>query len=71
MVCARLCADAGAASSGVGAVANGGAAGSIANAASSAAGAAAAAANLFSEFNIPAKKEAKLTNAKKGKVILV
>ena len=34
-------------------------------------GAAAAAANLFSEFKIPAKKEDKLTNAKKGKVILV
>ena len=34
-------------------------------------GATAAAANLFSEFSIPAKKEDKLTNAKKGKVILV
>ena len=34
-------------------------------------GAAAAAANLFSVFKIPAKKEDKLTNAKKGKVILV
>ena len=34
-------------------------------------GAAAAAANLFSVFKIPEKKEDKLTNAKKGKVILV
>ena len=29
------------------------------------------AANLFSVFKIPAKKEDRLTNAKKGKVILV
>ena len=34
-------------------------------------GAAAEAANLFSVFKIPAKKEDRLTNAKKGKVILV
>ena len=34
-------------------------------------GAAAAAANLLLEFNTPEKKEAKLTNIKKGKVILV
>ena len=34
-------------------------------------GAAAAAANLLFEFNIPEKKEDKLTNNKKGKVILV
>ena len=34
-------------------------------------GAAAAAANLFSELRIPAKKDDKLTNARKGKVILV
>ena len=34
-------------------------------------GAAAAAANLFSELRMPAKKDDKLTNAKKGKVILV
>ena len=34
-------------------------------------GAAAAAANLFSVFKIPEKKDDKLTNAKKGKVILV
>ena len=34
-------------------------------------GAAAAAANLLFEFSIPAKKEDKLTNNKKGNVILV
>ena len=34
-------------------------------------GVAAAAANLLFEFNIPEKKEHKLTNNKKGKVILV
>ena len=34
-------------------------------------GAAAAAANLLLEFKIPAKKDDKLTNNKKGKVILV
>ena len=34
-------------------------------------GAAAAAANLLLEFRIPEKKEDKLTNNKKGKVILV
>ena len=34
-------------------------------------GAAAAAANLLLEFKIPEKKDDKLTNNKKGKVILV
>ena len=34
-------------------------------------GAAAAAANLLYEFKIPEKKEERLTNSKKGKVILV
>ena len=34
-------------------------------------GAAAAAANLLFEFNMPEKKDDKLTNNKKGKVILV
>ena len=34
-------------------------------------GAAAAAANLLLEFNIPEKKDDKLTKSKKGKVILV
>ena len=34
-------------------------------------GAAAAAANLLFEFNMPEKKEDKLTNSKNGNVILV
>ena len=34
-------------------------------------GAAAAAANLLFEFNMPAKKDDRLTNNKNGKVILV